>query len=129
MSKLIPSAKSGSEWTFNELKAYNITVVHQDSAAFITPHLSQPTVNSEVLTAPDLNDAADDIFCVLLRTIDLAMSISPAESTILQCHCYEHLAARQAGFQGQGRTSPSLFVVRIIKHTQIDVLSTIPSSY
>ena len=61
MSQLIRSAKSASDWTMNELGAYNITVIYQDAATFFErPDLPQPIINTDVLTALDPNDAADD---------------------------------------------------------------------
>ena len=45
----------------NELGAYNITVIYQDAATFFErPDLPQPIINTDVLTALDPNDAADD---------------------------------------------------------------------
>ena len=61
MTELICSAKSGSDWTTNELAAYNITVEYQNAATFSTCNLPQPaTINPAVFTATDPDGTADD---------------------------------------------------------------------
>jgi hypothetical protein len=102
MSQLIRSAKSGSDWTTNELRAYNITVVYQDAATFFErPDLPRPNINSDVLTAPDPNDAADDNAYELLRHMDLAMSPAPAEESAVDD--FAVLLLRALGYTRRGR--------------------------
>lgn len=83
MAELIRSAKSASNWTKNELAAYNITVKYQNAATFFGTHdLPQPaTLNPAVLTTTDPDDAADEGVYELLRTMDLAMSPATAEES------------------------------------------------
>ncbi|KAH9063425.1 hypothetical protein EDB87DRAFT_1681476 [Lactarius vividus] len=83
MAKLIRNAKSASDWTQNELAAYNIAVEYQDATAFFGTHnFPQPaTVNPAVLTATGPDDTAYDSVYKLLRTMDLAMSPVPAEES------------------------------------------------
>jgi hypothetical protein len=51
MSKIILSAKSGSDWTDNELTAFNIQVDTVDSATFFnTVRLPAPNVSPVILT-------------------------------------------------------------------------------
>jgi len=51
MANIIRSAKSGSDWTQNELDSYNIRISFQNATTFFnTPPLPGPTVNQEVLT-------------------------------------------------------------------------------
>ncbi|KAH8982020.1 hypothetical protein EDB92DRAFT_1895630 [Lactarius akahatsu] len=75
MAELIRNAKSASDWTQNELAAYNITVEYQDATTFFGTHtLPQPvTVNPVVLTAtgPQLmtESAVDDFAVLLLRAL------------------------------------------------------------
>jgi hypothetical protein len=81
---MIRSAKSGNEWTDNELEAYNIEIIFQDASAFFgeTP-LPPPTVSQEVLTALTADDAVDDTVYNLLTQLDLAMMPSePEESAV-----------------------------------------------
>jgi hypothetical protein len=50
MATLIRSTKSGSEWTRNELRAFNITITHQKVATFFgNPTLPQPPVDRIIL--------------------------------------------------------------------------------
>ena len=84
MAQLIRSAKSGNDWTSNELAAYNITVVFQDAATFFeTPDLPQPAVNTNVLTTLEYRDAPDDDTYRLLRNLDLATTqVATDESAV-----------------------------------------------
>ncbi|KAH9051164.1 hypothetical protein EDB83DRAFT_1326134 [Lactarius deliciosus] len=80
MATLVRSTKPGSEWTRNELRAYNITVAPQDVATFFgNPTLPQPFVHQVILDnkkyPPDeIADKADRNFFFYLET---AMSIPP----------------------------------------------------
>jgi len=50
MANLIRSAKSGSDWTQNDLRAFNITIQRVDSTVFFgSPDLPQPAVSQVVL--------------------------------------------------------------------------------
>ncbi|KAK0221372.1 hypothetical protein IW262DRAFT_1373266 [Armillaria fumosa] len=54
MANIVRSAKSGSDWTVNELLAYNINVVDEDVATFFgLPNLPAPTVDPIILNNPD----------------------------------------------------------------------------
>jgi len=83
MAKLIRSAKSGNDWTRNELAAYNIAVEYQNAATFFGMHnLPQPaTINPAVLTVTDPDDAADGDVAALLDMMDLATSPAPNEES------------------------------------------------
>ncbi|RPD68247.1 hypothetical protein L226DRAFT_435819, partial [Lentinus tigrinus ALCF2SS1-7] len=51
MANLIRSAKSSSDWTANDLAAYNIQVQYQDAPTFFgVDHLPAPAIDQEVLT-------------------------------------------------------------------------------
>ncbi|KAG9221981.1 hypothetical protein CCMSSC00406_0009189 [Pleurotus cornucopiae] len=81
---MIRSAKSGNEWTMNELNAYNIQITFQDAATFfgVVP-LPPPAVSQDFLTALDTDDAVDERVYNLLTQLDLAMLPSePDESTV-----------------------------------------------
>ncbi|KZP31648.1 hypothetical protein FIBSPDRAFT_775593 [Athelia psychrophila] len=82
MANLLRSAKSGNDWTVNELVAYNITVQLQDVTTFfgVNP-LAQPTVAQEVLTKLDANDMTHDDNYQLLRYMDLAKDRIPEEES------------------------------------------------
>ncbi|KAH9012852.1 hypothetical protein EDB83DRAFT_2444615 [Lactarius deliciosus] len=80
MATLVRSTKSGSDWTRNELRAYNITVAPQDVTTFFgNPSLPQPSVHKVILDnkkyPPDgIADKPDRNFFFYLET---AMSIPP----------------------------------------------------
>ncbi|KAF8332396.1 uncharacterized protein EI90DRAFT_2885864, partial [Cantharellus anzutake] len=54
MANLIRSAKSGSDWTRNELAAYHIECHREEPLAFFgVQALPQPLVDPELLTSLD----------------------------------------------------------------------------
>jgi hypothetical protein len=54
MTAIIRSAKSGSDWTTNDLRAYNVNVVNEDIATFFgIDHLPPPPVRQAILTNLD----------------------------------------------------------------------------
>ncbi|KAJ3559874.1 hypothetical protein NP233_g11154 [Leucocoprinus birnbaumii] len=82
MANLIRTSKSGSDWTPNDLLAYNIRVEYQDSRTFFgIANLPQPLVDNEVLIAPDAAATQHDDPYILLRTMDLAMAVPPGEES------------------------------------------------
>ncbi|KAF8905180.1 hypothetical protein CPB84DRAFT_1676753 [Gymnopilus junonius] len=104
MAQLIRSAKSGSDWTSNELAAYNITVVYQDAATFFEmPNLPQPSINSNVLTTLDYRNAPDDDTYRLLRNLDLATIQVPSEESAVDD--FVVVLLRALGYEPRGRTS------------------------
>lgn len=82
MANLIRSAKSGSDWTANDLAAYNIPVVSQDSATFFgAAVLPDPRVPPEMLQRLEAEDAEDLDTCRTIAAMDLAMNRVPAEES------------------------------------------------
>ncbi|KAF9487797.1 hypothetical protein BDN71DRAFT_578874 [Pleurotus eryngii] len=85
MANIIRSAKSASDWTMNDLHAYNFQIRFEDAATFFgaTP-LSPPAVSQDILTTPDPDDALDDHVYNFLAQMDLAMLPSePEESSVI----------------------------------------------
>ena len=84
MATLIRSTKSGSEWTKNELRAYNITVTPQNVATFFgNPILPQPSVHQIILDNTEyphdgIADKDDRNFFFYMEE---AMSIPPGEES------------------------------------------------
>ncbi|KAH7876386.1 uncharacterized protein C8R40DRAFT_1169507 [Lentinula edodes] len=79
---LIRSAKSGSDWTQNEFRAYNITVQLQDAATFFcVDPLPQPAVAQEVLTTLDVDDMILNDNYKFLHCMVLAMNPVPTEES------------------------------------------------
>jgi hypothetical protein len=76
MAQLLRTAKSGSDWTANELAAYNITVVPRNKEEFFgTSHFPDPAEPSLAgfMTAETKQDTADKKARQLLHYLDLAM--------------------------------------------------------
>ncbi|KAJ6576507.1 hypothetical protein DFH09DRAFT_362087 [Mycena vulgaris] len=85
MANIIRSAKSGSDWTENDLHAYHIRVVYQDAATFFQiPSLPPPAVkHPAVLTLPGPATATDSSVYQFLRAMDLAMlPVDAGESAV-----------------------------------------------
>ena len=84
MATLIRSAKSGSDWGRNELRAYNIQVVNEDLVTFFgTRQLPPPTVRTAVLAnesypAAGLPNNEDRLFFLYMHE---AMLHSPGEES------------------------------------------------
>lgn len=123
MTDCIRKAKSGSDWTWNELEAYNIAVEYQDSATFFgTPNLPQPTIHPAFLKATDPDDAPDDEVYALLRTMDLASVIS-GHSAVKD---FAVLLLRALGYTPRGRVLMTrkdipLVICGEIMDAQVDV--------
>jgi len=102
MANLIRRAKSGDDWTANELNAYNITVVHQDAATFFErPVMPQPNIVPEALTALDPNHVDNDDAYELLSHMDFAMSPAPAEESAVDD--FAVLLLQALGYTRRGR--------------------------
>ncbi|KAJ6465488.1 hypothetical protein C8R47DRAFT_1235714, partial [Mycena vitilis] len=70
MADIHRSAKSGKQWTQNEIDAYNIHLSSQDATAFFgTTQLPATTVDSEILTVQDADAAVSDTAWDLLSLV------------------------------------------------------------
>ena len=76
MANIIRSAKSGSDWTRNELAAYHIECHREDPLTFFEVHwaLPHPRIDPELLTSLVAAQAANDWNAELLNLLDMAMS-------------------------------------------------------
>jgi hypothetical protein len=82
MTNIIRSAKSGNDWTANDLIAYNISIESQNSASFFeVPALPEPHVPQEMLQRLDPEDTEDINTCLTLAAMDLAMNLVPQEES------------------------------------------------
>jgi hypothetical protein len=78
MDSLIRSAKSGSDWTENDLRAYNIQIRCEGVATFFgDPNLRLPEVNEEILTTLEAEDMSSTPNTRLIRLLDRAMIPAP----------------------------------------------------
>ena len=84
MTNLLRSAKSGSDWTENDLDAYNIQVELQDAAPFFQVDLmSSPSVDEETLAVREATEMAKDLNAQL---VNLRRSLhQPEECTSTGC--------------------------------------------
>lgn len=82
MANLIRSAKSGNDWTRNELAAYNISIASQNVTTFFElPTLPEPHVPADMLQKLEADDANDLDVCRTLAAMDLAMNPIPSEES------------------------------------------------
>ncbi|PIA12560.1 hypothetical protein COEREDRAFT_84042 [Coemansia reversa NRRL 1564] len=113
MSNIIRSAKSGSEWTVNELLAYDIVVHHQSSMEFfgfepkssleyLDPHFVQNT-----LDAPS-EDISDQSYR-LLQYLDLATRANSGQESAIDDFAKEVL--RVTGFEERGTLLRSRYAI------------------
>ncbi|KAH9916789.1 uncharacterized protein B0H18DRAFT_1096662 [Fomitopsis serialis] len=78
MANLIRSPKSGSDWTGNDLVAYNIKIRLEPAATFFGDDaMPPPTVDQEILTTQDAQDMSSDSNAELINLLDLAMICQP----------------------------------------------------
>ena len=83
MANIIRSAKSGNDWTINDLNAYHIKVVFQDATTFFeTESLPMPSVEEEVLKSQYFADAQSDDASILLCLLDFVASPPYEESAV-----------------------------------------------
>ncbi|KAK6967040.1 hypothetical protein R3P38DRAFT_2753981 [Favolaschia claudopus] len=103
MSQLIRSAKSGSDWTQNDLDSYRIRVEYLDVATFFQiPDLPQPTVrHPAILTLSDPANTTDEDVYQFLRGMEQAMLPLDAEESAVDD--FAVLLLREVGYAPLGR--------------------------
>ncbi|KAI6131821.1 hypothetical protein EV401DRAFT_2193535 [Pisolithus croceorrhizus] len=102
MAQMLRTAKSGNDRTINELNAYNIKVIYEDTATFFgTPHLPAPTINPNVMTTLECDDAPDDDTYRIIRMLDLARSTRPAQESVVDD--FTVILLRALGYEPRGR--------------------------
>ncbi|KAJ3569475.1 hypothetical protein NP233_g5024 [Leucocoprinus birnbaumii] len=124
MANLIRSAKSGSDWTRNELAAYNIECHRQRPLTFFgVEALPQPRVDPEFLASHDAEQATNDSISELLNLLDMAMTPRSGKSAV------DDFAAglfRALGYAGRNRVALTrrdlvLLICGEFKRAQTDV--------
>lgn len=127
MANLIRTSKSGSDWTPNDLLAYNIRVEYQDSQTFFgTANLPQPNVDDEILIAPDAAATQHDDPYALLRSMDLAMAgrhgeESAVDDFVVQLFRILRYTGRDVGRVVRTRKDLQFWVCGQERHAQTDV--------
>ncbi|KAJ7938144.1 hypothetical protein B0H13DRAFT_1134084 [Mycena leptocephala] len=128
MTDLIRNAKSGNDWTENDLRAYRIRVVYQDAATFFQipgPDLPAPVVqHPAVLTLPDSATATESPVYQFLRTMDLAMlPVEVGESAVDD---FAVLLLEELGYVSFGRVTRTRKSIPLVifgenRHAKTDV--------
>jgi hypothetical protein len=109
MANLIRSPKSGSDWTTNELIAYNITVTAQSPKEFFRRNTEPPLVDvdpSLVDSAVDADNVPDDTFQYLTH-LDLATNAGQ-ESLIVE---FSRETLRILGFAERGLALSTRYII------------------
>ncbi|KAJ3529930.1 hypothetical protein NM688_g7783 [Phlebia brevispora] len=102
--RVMGAAKSGNEWTQNNLLLHNVEVVYQDAATFFeSPELPSPTVHNEILTAENVDAVHHDDAYMFLRMLELAMSLAAGEDSAVADFVVNLF--RLLGYTGRGRVA------------------------
>lgn len=125
MASLIRSAKSGNDWTINDLEAYNITIVAQDAATFFDQPVSpQLALNQKLLTNLGAEEMVDEEDYKLVRYMDLAMNPIPGEESAVTDFAMRLL--RAIGYENRyrdlrSRKSIPLFICGMWMYAKTDI--------
>jgi len=127
MANLIRSPKSGSDWTVNDLTAYNITVFRQNAATFFgQADLPAPPHHPDLLNRLMADEMEDDESYQVVRYMDLAMDLVPGEESAVDDFAMQLLrvmgyAGRALGRDLRSRKDIPLFICGEWRHTKTDV--------
>ena len=84
MANIIRNAKSGNDWTKNDLVAYNISLVSRNAAEFFGQDpLPVPKNHPQLLTHPTTDGITDDDAYRVLEYMDFAMTGVPNEESAI----------------------------------------------
>lgn len=82
MADLFRSPKSGSEWTMDDLEAYNITICAQDTATFFGQAvLPVPPHHPDLFDRLTEDEMTNDDSYLVVRYMDIAMNPVPGEES------------------------------------------------
>jgi hypothetical protein len=81
MANLIRLAKSGNEWSTNELMAYNIAIVERDQNTFFDGPLPAYTGPTGFVQHEDRVQGLDPSSLALIKRLDLAMKVMDGEES------------------------------------------------
>jgi hypothetical protein len=127
MANIIRTAKSGSDWTINELDAYNIQIVFQDSATFFgQAQLPLPAHHPDLATFQTADEMVDDDSYQVVRYMDLAMDPVPGEESAVDDLAMQLLrtmgyASRALHRDLRSRKDIPLLICGEWKHAKTDV--------
>ncbi|KAF8529588.1 hypothetical protein BU17DRAFT_36464 [Hysterangium stoloniferum] len=127
MANHIRNAKSGSDWTINDLNAYNISIVRQNAATFFghVP-LPPPPHHPDLLNRLTADEMADEESYQVVRYMDLAMDPVPGEESAVDDFAMQLLrimgyAGRAFGRDLRSRKDIPLFICGEWRHAKTDV--------
>ncbi|PCH35992.1 hypothetical protein WOLCODRAFT_134036 [Wolfiporia cocos MD-104 SS10] len=130
MSNLIRSARSGDDWTENDLEAYNIQIQLQDAATFFGDrNMPPPTVDQEILTTQEAEDMLSDRNAELIHLLNLAMKPASIGESAADDFAVELL--KQLGYVKRHRVARTrkdfsyLIYVCLLDRLQNDILLVI----
>ncbi|KIM92408.1 hypothetical protein PILCRDRAFT_810464 [Piloderma croceum F 1598] len=135
MANLIRSSKSGHDWTINDLMAYNISIVQQNTATFFgQATLPLPAQHPDLLNRLMADEMVDDDSYQVVRYMDLAMDPVPGEESAVGDFAMQLLrmmgyASRTLRRDLRSRKDISLFICREWWHAKTDVCVMDRSSY
>ena len=127
MAKTIRSPKSGSDWTINDLTAYNITVVRQNATTFFgQAALPPPPRHPDLLNRLTADEMEDEESYQVVRYMDLAMDPVPGEESAVDDFAMQLL--RMMGYAGgalgrdlRSRKDIPLFICGEWRYAKADV--------
>jgi len=83
MANLIRSAKSGSDWTLNDLDSYHVTLNQEGPLPFFClQELPEPSVDQELLSNANADAMRQDRHAELITYLDLAMIPEKGETAV-----------------------------------------------
>ncbi|KIJ42733.1 hypothetical protein M422DRAFT_170821 [Sphaerobolus stellatus SS14] len=128
MANIIRTAKSGSDWTVNELDAYNITIVSQDLATFFgSDVLPLPAHHPDLVDKVTADEMEDEDSYQVARYMDLAMNPIPGEESAVDDFVMQLLrtirgyAGRAVGRDLRSRKDIPFLICGEWRHAKIDV--------
>ncbi|KIM72895.1 hypothetical protein PILCRDRAFT_829497 [Piloderma croceum F 1598] len=127
MANLIRSSKSGHDWTINDLMAYNISIVQQNTATFFGQvALPLPAQHPDLLNRLTADEMVDDDSYQVVRYMDLAMDPVPGEESAVDDFAMQLLrmmgyASRALGRDLRSRKDIPLFICGEWRHAKTDV--------
>lgn len=112
MSDIIRSAKSGNDWTSNDLIAYNIAIRRQSSETFFgyKPNTIPDTIDPAFLTAtiPPQDNLSDGTYR-LLQYLDVATRVNSGQESAI--HDFAKELLRSLGFEERGTLLRSRYAI------------------
>ena len=127
MANLIRNAKSGHDWTVNDLTAYNITIARQNTATFFNQAaLPPPPHHPDLLNRLTADEMVDDESYQVVRYMDLAMEPVPGEESAVDDFAMQLLrvmgyASRALGRDLRSHKDIPLLICGEWSHAKTDV--------